>query len=300
MKTLFTTFFLLVLLINAPAQNPVDQNKNKQKSGSSFIGTPNGSASPSEHSSRDQNPFFDSTSIKFRATGCVNIPKGEYGRASENIPIGFLLGLSFKPYVKVPFSFGFDAGYYWVALRDNNFSLNLPIEGSNSVVKNVDIDLKARFKSSITPILFHADIWLPYFDIMPYATVIGGGNFFTTTTRITEEGFIRILTKDAKNNEIRRQNNALTFAWVGGFGAGLRSDFDDFELDLGLNYLYGGNTSYYDGDNIADWRIEVEGDPAEFVDQNKSSDDNYVKINLKKKSSNTNMLQFMVRIAAKF
>ena len=121
-----------------------------------------------------------------------------------------------------------------------------------------------------------------------------------TLLYIEEEGFIRILTKDAKNNEIRRQNNALTFAWVGGFGAGLRSDFDDFELDLGLNYLYGGNTSYYDGDNIADWRIEVEGDPAEFVDQTKSSDDNYVKINLKKKSSNTNMLQFMVRIAAKF
>jgi hypothetical protein len=108
------------------------------------------------------------------------------------------------------------------------------------------------------------------------------------------------LTKNEKDNEIRRQNNALSFALVGGFGTGLRFDFENSELDFGLNYLYGGNTSYYDGDNIADWRIEVEGDPADFVDKTKSVNDNYIKINLDKKTSNTNMLQYMIRIAAKF
>jgi hypothetical protein len=179
------------------------------------------------------------------------------------------LGVNFHFYIpftkEIPLYFGFGLGYYLFGSSTQNLHEDVEVKAGNTVISTIPIDLAVTTNNNLSDGFACIRYKAPFDYVQPYVEIKGGFNYLYTRTKVLDNTEKKLFTSGKEDNEINSRTVSSGFTWCYGMEAGfIVKPWKSIGINLGLDYLYGGITKYYDKSQVQQWTVSFSGTSGTF------------------------------------
>jgi len=187
----------------------------------------------------------------------MGVPMDDFASTTTSLPFGLSCNYLFQPSSKVPFLFGGGLTYLSAGSKDIKKDLTADITLGTTLIDQLVIPLEFSINNQI--VNGHAQIRIQATNdiVKPYLDILGGFNYFWTSTTLYDRSTQNYFQTDDKDR-IFHKTQVSDIAWSGGAGVGVMARLSStVYLNLGANYMLGGKLDYFDKEQISQWNIEL-------------------------------------------
>jgi hypothetical protein len=187
----------------------------------------------------------------------MGIPMDDYASTTTSLPFGVSCNYLYQPSSKVPFLFGGGLTFLSAGSKTINKDLTADITLGSTLIDQLVIPLEFSIRNQI--VNGHAQIRIQATNdiVKPYLDILGGFNYFWTSTTLYDRSTQNYFQTDDKDR-IFHKTQLRDLAWSGGAGVGIMARLSStVYLNLGATYMFGGKLDYFDKEQISQWNIEL-------------------------------------------
>ena len=193
------------------------------------------------------------------------IPQASFAENTDDFHLGLGLDLMFKVNPDFPLYLGIGYNYNAMGSKSQTIQNDLQVMAGTTVISTIPVKLGVQTNNNLSNWIFKTRFVFPTDYVHPYAQLSGGLNYLSTNTTVTDETEKHFFTSDHPDDNTITSKKAisdLTYAYGG--GAGLLIDAGSGCIELGVDYMWGGNATYFNKDQIKDWTVTFSGTSGSF------------------------------------